>query len=493
MSIDTTIAYIRREQDRFRSELFDFLRIPSVSTAREHDGDVRRAAGWLADRVRRAGLAATVEETVRSPAVRSGGGGGDGGGNDVAGHPVVVGRHHAGDDAPTLLVYGHYDVQPPDPLAAWTSAPFEPEVRGGRIWARGAADDKSQVLLQVIAAEAALATGELPVNLVLLFEGEEEIGSPGLVRFVLERAAELSTDHVVIADSMMFAPGWPSLIFGTRGIAYFEVEATIGSTDLHSGQYGGAVPNPANALAAVIASMHSNGRIAIEGFYDDVAEAPADLREGWARLRFDEEAFRAGAGSAALAGEPGYTTIERLWIRPTLDVNGLVSGYTGPGKKTVLPSRALAKLSARLVPDQDPNRVGELLRAHVRREAPRGVRFEVRAVQGSPPWRDDPEAPLYRSAARALEGAFGTPPVLVNHGGTLPIAPVLRTALDAPVCIMGFALPGANMHAPNEWFPEAHLALGAETVVRLYRELADDAFQQGSTPSGPTRAPGRSG
>ncbi len=469
MNVDSAIAHIRRERDRLRSEVFDFLRIPSISTTPEHAGDVRLAAAWLADRIRAAGLTATVEETTRD--------------QGEPGHPVVIGRHDAGPDAPTLLVYGHYDVQPPEPLAPWTSPPFEPEVRDGRVWGRGAADDKSQVLLHVMAAEAALSAGGLPVNLVLLFEGEEEIGSPGLVRFVRERAAELAADHALVADSMMFAPGRPSLIFGMRGIAYFEVEATIGSTDLHSGQYGGAVPNPANALAAVIASMHRDGRVAIDGFYDDVAEPPASVRESWRGLGFDEEAFRRSAGGAALAGEPGYSTIERLWIRPSLDVNGLVSGYTGAGKKTVLPSQALAKLSTRLVPEQDPARIGELLRAHVARVAPAGVRFEVRSLQANPPWREDPEAPLYGAAARALAATFGVAPVRVSHGGTLPIAPVLAEALGAPVAIMGFALPGANMHAPNEWFPEPHLALGAETVVRLYHELTQN--QEGGSNARP--------
>jgi acetylornithine deacetylase/succinyl-diaminopimelate desuccinylase-like protein len=326
------------------------------------------------------------------------------------------------------------------------------------------------------------------VNLVLLFEGEEEIGSPSLVPWVRERAGELAADYVLIADSMMFGPGRPSLIFGMRGIAYFEVEAAIGSTDLHSGQYGGAVPNPANALAAVIASMHdAEGRVAIDGFYDEVVPPPESIRSEWRSLGFDDAAFRETAGGAALAGEPGYSTPERLWIRPALDVNGLMGGYTGPGKKTVLPARAVAKLSTRLVPEQDPERIEEGVRRHVERVASqlavaRGVGFEVRALQHNRPWRDDPDAPLFRAAGEALEAVFGTPPVRVAHGGTLPIAPELRDVLGAPVAVMGFALPGANMHAPNEWFPLQHLEKGVRTVTRLYERLAETTRTYGQRP-----------
>ncbi|NIP80198.1 MAG: dipeptidase [Gemmatimonadetes bacterium] len=434
-------------------ELLDFLRIPSISTDPAHADAVAAAGRWLVDRMRRAGLTASLETT--------------------AGHPIALGRHDAGPGAPTVLVYGHYDVQPPEPLEPWSSPPFEPEVRDGRIWGRGAADDKAQVLVQVAAAEVALTTSGLPVSLVLLFEGEEEVGSPSLGPWLSDHADALAADHVLIADSMMFAPGRPSLIFGMRGIAYFEIEASIGSTDLHSGQYGGAVPNPANALAAVIASMHREGRVAVDGFYDDVVMPPASLLEEWRTLGFDEEAFQASAGGARPAGEPGFATPERLWVRPSLDVNGLVSGYTGPGKKTVLPARALAKLSARLVPEQDPVRIEAVLRDHVARMAPAGVAFEVRSLQHNRPWRDDPDAPLFRAAAAALESGFGAAPVRVAHGGTLPIAPELRDVLGAPVAVMGFALPGANMHAPNEWFPVAHLERGIRTMTRLYHELAE--------------------
>ena len=446
--------FINRELPRFRTELFDLLRIPSISTDPDHGGDVAEAAEWLAARMRQAGLEAAVEPT--------------------AGHPLVVGRHRRRDrDVPTLLVYGHYDVQPPEPLGPWTSPPFEPALRGGRIWGRGAADDKSQIFLQIAAAEAALATTGLPIDLILLFEGEEEIGSPSLGPWLAGRADALDADHVLVADSMMLGPGRPSLIVGMRGIAYFEIEATIGTTDLHSGQYGGAVPNPANALAAVIASLHDYGRVAIDGFYDEVVMPPEHVLEEWRWVGFDDDAFRRTAGGAELRGEPGFTTLERLWARPALDVNGLVAGYTGHGKKTVLPASALAKLSTRLVPEQDPDRIERLLRAHVDRVAPDGVDFEVRKLQSNPPWREDNSGPLLTAAAGALESVFGTRPSLTAHGGSIPIAPVLRDALDASLAVLGFALPGANMHAPDEWFPADHLEKGMKTMTELYTRLAE--------------------
>lgn len=436
------------------AELFELLRMPSISTDPAHAADVRATAEWLAERAARAGFAASVEETT--------------------GHPVVLARHEAAAHAPTLLVYGHYDVQPPDPLDAWDSPPFEPTLRDGILYGRGAADDKAQVFLQLAAATIARAQGALPVNLILLFEGEEEIGSPGLSAFVRERAHDLHADHILIADSMMYAAGQPSLILGMRGMAYFEIEARAGAHDLHSGQYGGAVPNPAHVLAGILASLHdAERRVTLQGFYDDVQPPPRELEAAWRMLPFDEAAFRRGAGGARLSGERGYTTLERLWVRPTLDVNGLLSGYTGPGKKTVLPAAALAKLSCRLVPDQDPARVEAALRAHVARVAPGDVTVTVRLLQANAPWREDPDAPLFRAAASALEDVFGTPPVLVAHGGSLPIVPDLRAALGAPVAVMGFALPGANMHAPNEWFPLDHVATGMKTMVRLYDRLAD--------------------
>lgn len=449
----TPDSYIAAHLSSFLDDFAELIAIPSISTDPGHAEDVRKAAGWVRQRMDQAGLSARVEET--------------------GGHPVVLGRHDARPAAPTLLVYAHYDVQPADPLGEWRSPPFELTREGDRFVARGAADDKAQVILQIAAAEAALRTTGLPVNLILLFEGEEEVGSTHLPAYVAAHRDELRADHAVIADSMMFSPTRPSLIFGMRGMTYVEIEVRTGTHDLHSGQYGGAVPNPAHALARIIASFHHpDGRVAVEGFYDDVRDAPQELREGWAALGYDEAAFQRSAGGAALMGEPGYSTPERLWIRPCLDVNGIVGGYTGPGKKTVLPASAKAKVSCRLVPDQDPARTVELLGRHVAAHAPAGVQVTVTRFQANRPFRSDPSGPLFAAASKALGDVYGVEPVRVAHGGTLPIATDFAELLTPSVAVMGFALPGANMHAPNEWIPVSQLEKGMMTMVRLYRELA---------------------
>lgn len=449
------VRYARENQKRFREELFQFLRIPSVSARSEHDGDTRDAAAWLADRMRDAGLASQVVETP--------------------GHPVVFGEWRgAGIDAPTLLIYGHYDVQPPEPLDLWTSPPFEPEVRDGRIYARGSADDKGQLYMHVKALESHLrSTGSLPLNVVVVAEGEEEVGSANLLPFVQEWRERLANDVVVISDSAMFAEGQPSLLFSLRGLAYVEIHVEAARTDLHSGAYGGAVPNPATALARILATLHDDrGRIAIDGFYDDVLDWDDETRDAIRALPFDDGDFQAGVGAPALAGEAGYSTLERLWIRPTCEVNGLLSGYTGEGAKTVLPARAMAKVSFRLVPDQDPHRVADALRRHVERVAPAGVRIRIEELHGGRPWRADPSGPLFDAAARALEEAFGRPPVLVGEGGSIPIVGDFERELGAPVLLVGFALPGANMHAPDEWIPVGNVDTGTVALVRLYEELA---------------------
>lgn len=449
------LDYARDARTRFRDELWEFLRIPSVSAKSEHDGDVARAAGWVHDQLARAGLEARVHSTP--------------------GHPVVVGEWRgAGADAPTVLIYGHYDVQPPEPLDPWKSPPFEPEVRDGRIYARGSADDKGQFFLHLKALEAHLATrGSLPVNVVVLAEGEEEVGSPNLVPFVKEHRERLQAETVVISDSAMFAPGVPSLLFSLRGLAYFELHARGPSSDLHSGAYGGAVANPANALARIVASLHdSTGRIAIDGFYDDVADPPPEVLEGIRRLPFDADEYAAEVGTTPAGGEAGYSPLERLWTRPCCDVNGMLSGYTGEGAKTVLPATAMAKVSFRLVPDQTPERVRELLEAHLERVAPPGVALELVELHGGRPWRATVGGPVFDAASRALERAFGARPVLAGEGGSIPIVVELEELLGADTLLLGFALPGANMHAPNEWFAVECFEKGIETLVRLYEELA---------------------
>ncbi len=447
--------YIDQNLARFREELFEFLRIPSVSARSEHADDMRAAAEWLYERMKDAGLDVTIEET--------------------AGHPIVLGEWRgAGDDAPTVLIYGHYDVQPPEPLELWTSPPFEPTIRDGRIYARGSVDDKGQLYLHVKAIEAHMkATGRLPVNVVVLAEGEEEVGSENLMPFVEEHAKRLAADAIVISDSTMFAPGMPSIGASLRGLAYFEIHVEGPAGDLHSGSYGGAVINPATALSRIIASFHDeNWHVAIPGFYDDVHAAP-EFREQIGELPFDDAAFRDETGAPALGGEAGYGTLERLWVRPTLEVNGLLSGYTGEGPKTVLPAKAMAKVSCRLVPDQHPKKIYELFEAHVRRVAPEGVRVTVRELHGGEAWRARLEGPLYEAAARALEKAFGKPPVYAGEGGSIPIVPAFERVLGAPALLMGFGLPGENAHAPDEWMSVENFEKGTHAAAALLAELEE--------------------
>ncbi|MDE2754681.1 MAG: dipeptidase [Gemmatimonadota bacterium] len=449
------LAFAAEQRGRFYRELDDFLRIPSVSAKSEHNPDTRRAAHWVRDQLAGAGLTGEVFDTP--------------------GHPVVLGEWSgAGPDAPTILIYGHYDVQPPEPLELWDSPPFEPDIRDGRIYARGSADDKGQLFLHIKALEAHLTTrGRLPVNVVVLAEGEEEVGSPNLVPFVREHRDRLAADTVVISDSAMFAPGLPSLLFSLRGLAYFEIHASGPSSDLHSGAYGGAILNPANALARMIGDLHDdNGRIAIPGFYDDIIEPSGETLQGIRSLPFDADEYARGVGVTPSGGERAYSALERMWTRPTCDVNGLLSGYTGEGAKTVLPARAMAKVSFRLVPGQTPERVRELLERHLARVAPAGVEFTLIELHGGRPWRASLDGPVFEAASRALERSFGTRPVLTGEGGSIPIVVELEEMLGANTLLIGFALPGANMHAPNEWFATDCFERGIDTLIHLYDELA---------------------
>jgi acetylornithine deacetylase/succinyl-diaminopimelate desuccinylase-like protein len=446
--------YIDSNRDRFSSELFEFLRIPSVSARSEHKPDVRRAAEWLMRKMQEAGLEVSL--------------------HDTPGHPVVLGEWRgAGDAAPTLLIYGHYDVQPAEPLELWHSPAFEPEVRDGRIYGRGSVDDKGQLYLHIKAIEAHLqATGRLPVNVVVLAEGEEEVGSENLMPFVEKNAERLKADAVVISDSGMFGPGKPTIGASLRGLTYFELRATAAQGDLHSGSYGGAVANPATALARIIASFHDDdGHIAIPGFYDDVQAAP-EFVEQIRTLPFDDDAFLERTGAPSLFGEKGYSTLERIWVRPTCEVNGLLSGYTGEGAKTVLPAHAMAKVSCRLVPDQDPKKIEKLFEAHVRSVTPPGVEVEVLVLHGGKPWRAKLEGRLHDAAARALSAAFDAPITYAGEGGSIPIVSEFERVLGAPVLLMGFGLPGENAHAPNEWMSVENFEKGTDAAALLLSELA---------------------
>jgi acetylornithine deacetylase/succinyl-diaminopimelate desuccinylase-like protein len=451
---DGILNYLVQHRDRFQAELFEFLRIPSVSASSEHRADTRRAAEWLKDRMADAGLDVSL--------------------HDTPGHPIVLGEWRgAGDSAPTILIYGHYDVQPPEPLDLWSSPPFEPEIRDGRIYARGSVDDKGQLFLHVNAIEAHLrSAGSMPVNVIVIAEGEEEVGSENLMPFVEQHADRLSCDAVVISDSTMFAPSTPTIGASLRGLTYFEIRVRAAKSDLHSGMYGGAVANPATALARIIASFHDDdGHILIPGFYDYVRADPAFV-EQIRTLPFDEKEYLSEVGAPELFGEQGYTPYERLWIRPTCEVNGLLSGYTGEGAKTVLPAHAMAKVSCRLVPDQDPKRIEMLFDDHVRRLTPPGVTAEVVVLHGGKPWRAKLEGRLYEAAARALSDAFGRDVTYAGEGGSIPIVSEFERVLDAPVLLMGFGLPGENAHAPDEWMSVENFEKGAEAAARLLAELA---------------------
>ena len=447
--------FLEETRERRYESYAAFLRIPSVSGIPEYAPDCRRAAEWLAEELRAAGVEhVEVAET--------------------GGHPVVYGDWLHAPSAPTVLVYGHYDVQPGDPLELWETAPFEPIVRGDRMIGRGAADDKGQVHLHVRAVEAVLATrGRLPVNVRYLFEGEEESGSAHLDAWLEANRERLAADVVVISDSGFFEGNRPAITVGLRGLMYAQVDVTGPTVDLHSGTHGGAVQNPANALCAIVATLKDEaGRVAIPGFYDDVRPLGEADRAAIAALPFDEEAYRAELGVPALVGEAGYTTLERRGARPTLDVNGIWGGFTGEGPKTIIPAHAHAKISCRLVADQDPHRIFELFRAHVERVEPPGVRVTAQMLGGGHPLLTPIDHPATRAAARALEATFGEQPLYIREGGTIPVAASFARILGLPVVLLGFTPPHDNAHAPNEWMDLRNYETGIRTVARLFDELA---------------------
>lgn len=448
-------AWCTANDARNEAELFEFLRIPSVSARSEHKADCLKAAEFVANALKAIGC---ESEIIPTP-----------------GHPIVLGEwRKAGPNAPTLLIYGHYDVQPAEPLELWTSPPFEPTIRDGRIYARGSVDDKGQLYLHIKALEAHLATrGTLPVNVIVLAEGEEEVGSENLENFLNQEKKRLACDAVVISDSCMFAEGIPSILSSLRGMAYLQIDVQGPAGDLHSGMYGGAVVNPAMALARILATFHdADGRIAIPGIYDDVRPFPDNVRAQMKTLPFDDAKMLEEVGASALGGEPGYTTLERLWTRPTCEVNGMLSGYTGEGAKTVLPAISMAKVSFRLVPDQTPDKIEQLVQEHVKRVTPKGVKVTVTALHGGKPWRADLKGPIIDAGKRALQAAFGREPVITGEGGSIPVVGDFERILGAPVLLMGFGLPGENAHAPNEWISAENYRIGTRAAATLLDEYA---------------------
>lgn len=455
--METVAQFIEKNQERFIADLTEALRIPSISASPEHREEVARCAGFLADQMRSIGLDRT--EVFQT-----------------AGHPVVYGEWMRAPGKATVLVYGHYDVQPVDPLDLWESLPFEPDVRGNRLYARGAADDKGQIYIHLKATEAWLkSAGMLPLNLKFLLEGEEEVGSEHLAGFLSAHKDLLAADVVVISDTPMLGRGLPSICYGLRGICYLEIEIQGPSHDLHSGHFGGAVANPVNVLNDLLSSLRdpTTGRVTIPGFYDRVRPLTEEERKVLASLPFDEEEFRQTAGAPTLTGEAGYTTLERVWIRPTLDVNGILGGFTGKGSKTVIPSWAMAKVSMRLVPDQDPDEIADLFERHVKTLCPPTVHLTVQRLAGGRPFLAQIDHPIFSAARRALEQAFGRPPVFIREGGSIPFVTTIAETLNRPCLLVGFVLPDCNAHAPNEHLNLENYHRGIQAVAHLYRELAD--------------------
>jgi acetylornithine deacetylase/succinyl-diaminopimelate desuccinylase-like protein len=452
--MDNVIDFINVNRDRYLDELKAFLAIPSISALPQHAGDVRRCADWCANEMRRIGL-----QNVRLI--------------DTPGNPVVYGDWLGAPDAPTILFYGHYDVQPVDPLDLWESPPFEATIRDGEIYARGSADDKGQVFMHFKAIEAHLKqNGKLPANMKIILEGEEEVGSVNLDNFIRAHKSELGADVVVISDSPMFARGVPSICYGLRGLVYFQIDLRGSSTDLHSGSFGGAVANPAFVLSQMIAQMKDRGgRIKIPGFYDDVVPLQEEERKAWASLPFNEKKFKKDFGIPKLTGETGYTTLERTWARPTFEVNGLLSGFTGEGAKTVLPAVAMAKVSMRLVPNQHPDKIAELFEAHVKDITPGTVELKITRMHGGKPWMTSYDNPYVQAAGRAIEKGFGRTPVYTREGGSIPVVSTFQEELGLPSVLFGVGLPDENAHAPNEKLDVGNFHGGIIASAILYEEI----------------------
>jgi len=447
--------YVEKNKDRFLEELFELIRIPSISALKEARDDMYRTADAVKRYLLEAGAdTAEVKET--------------------SGWPVVFGQKMVDPSLPTVLVYGHYDVQPAEPLDLWKSPPFEPEVRDGKIYARGADDDKGQFFMHVKAFELMNRAGVLPCNVKFMVEGEEEIGSPSLKSFCKENKELLKADVILVSDTTMIAQDIPSITVGLRGLSYLEVELTGPNRDLHSGLYGGAVGNPANLLAKMIASLtDENNHITIPGFYDDVREVPEQERAEMAKAPFNLEEYKSALGIDEVVGESGFSTNERTGIRPSLDVNGIWSGYTGEGAKTVLPSSAHAKISMRLVPDQDSKKIDELFIRHIKSIAPEGTKVDVKSLHGGQGYVTPIDFPAYRAASRAIEESFGKSPIPVRSGGSIPIVSDFEEVLGIKSILMGFGLDSDAIHSPNENYPLFNFYKGIETIPYFYKYFSE--------------------
>lgn len=451
----STDDFVRSNQERFLEELNQFLRIPSISTLPEHKDDVARAAQFTADSLKQAGL----ENVEIIP---------------TGGHPLVYADWLHAPGAPTVLCYGHYDVQPPDPLELWKTPPFEPTLRDGNIYARGSADDKGQMYMHVKAVETLMAVhgGKLPVNLKFLVEGEEEIGGKSIAEYVPQAKEKLKADVALVSDTALYAEGVPTLCIGLRGLVYMEIEAKGPGRDLHSGLYGGAAPNAVYGLIELLGkAKDADGRILIPGFYDDVAEPAAAEIDSWKSLPFDEAALLSHeVGASRLTGEPGRMILERVWSRPTLEVHGIAGGFTGAGAKTVIPAAATAKVSMRLVPDQEPEKMFDLFSAWVAANAPQGVELSVRKLSGAPATVVNPDHPAIAFAAEAFEEVMQAKTVFIRSGGSIPIVGEFAHHLGIPTVLMGFGLPDDGLHSPNEKYKLENFYLGIRTVAHFFEK-----------------------
>ena len=446
--------YLDQQRDKFEAELCDWLRIPSVSTDGQHGAEIAQASQWIADQMTQLGLKTEIVDT--------------------GGNPIVLAESPPVEGAPTVLVYGHYDVQPPEPLEEWLSPPFEPTRRDGNLYARGATDDKGQALTHVKSCEAWMKTrGALPVQLKFLFEGEEEVGSEALYRFIESNPERLACDVAVISDCSQFGPDQPAITYGLKGIAYFELRLTGPKQDLHSGTFGGAVTNPANALTRIMSQLiDEQGRIQIPGFYDDVISLTELEREQFASLSFDETKFMDRLEVNGLTGEAGYSTLERRWARPTLDINGMWSGYQGEGAKTVLPARAGVKFSCRLVPNQDPAKIQAALREKVESLCPPGIKAELIDMHSATGVLVPLDSPFIEAAAKAVELGFGKPPVFIREGGSIPVVTEFHEKLGIDTLLLGWGQDDDNTHSPNEKFSLKDFHRGIKASAHLWEELS---------------------
>ena len=447
------IPYLEENRDKYLAELFDFLKIPSISADKKYSGDVHQAAAFIADKLKSAG----ADDVEICP---------------TAGYPIIFGQKFVDEKLPTVLVYGHYDVQPADPLDLWTTPPFEPQIRMGKIFARGASDDKGQMYMHIKALEILLQETVLPCNLKFMFEGEEEVGSVNLGKFVRDNSEKIAADLVLTSDTGIISNDCPSITTGLRGLAYMEVEITGPNKDLHSGMFGGSVANPINTLCDIISSLvDEKGRITIPGFYDDVVDLSQDERDKLAKAPFSLEQYKKDLGIDDIQGEEGYSTRERFSIRPTLDVNGIWGGYIGEGAKTVLPSKAYAKISMRLVPNQSSEKISALFQKHLESIAPKSVKIVVKPHHGGEPAVTPIDFKYYKAAELAMEKVWGKVPVPTREGGSIPIVSLFEKELGLKTILMGFGLDEDAIHSPNESYGVYNYFMGIETICQFFKEV----------------------